>query len=134
MTEAKKVHPDYERIDKLLSELNIWGDTTDIEESRTRRDIGTILIDRIFGDDGDFDIKYGRHVNKDEIQPKQFQSTNKVEIKQIDDQELGDSYKISVTISDLNLDHRERTKLYFDGYISETDGLVEKRPTVIRKG
>lgn len=134
MTEAKNVHPDYERVDKMLTELNIWSDTTDIEEARTRRDMGTILIDRIFSDDGDFDIKYGRHVDEDSIEAKQFQSTNKVEIKQIDDEEFGESYKISVTISDLNLDHRERVKLYFDGYVSEKDGIIEKRPTVIRRG
>lgn len=126
-------HNDYILIEELFTNLNIWDHPSIEQEVRFREYMRDIIVGKFLDSQSDFDVKYGRNVDKQEFDPKRFQATRKVEIKKENDDKLGQIYKISVCISDINVNPSDRVNLYFDGIISNKNGIEPDKPITIRR-
>lgn len=125
-------HRDYILIEQLLRNFDIWNHPSKDQEAGFREYMRDIIVGRVLGSKSDFDVKYGRNIDKQELEPKRFQSTRKVEIKKPDNRD--EIYKISVCISDINVNPSDRVNLYFDGIISKMNGIESDKPITIRRG
>jgi hypothetical protein len=132
MTEVQQTHPEFEMWEDMLENLNVWNNPNALDEATTRRSIEIEVIENTFSDDTD--VKYGRNVGEDDISPKMFQSTDRVEIERVQSDELGKTYRLSARLTDLNPDPKNRLTLHFEGYISEQNGFETKHPVIIRRG
>lgn len=129
MSQTQNIHPDFKDFDELLKNLNVWEDPSVIEKSTTRKYIESEVVERAFSDESE--VKYGRNVDKNSLEPKHFQSTDKVEVEREDSEELGKTYNITAKVSTLG--PNETVKIFFDGKVSEKEGLQENRPILVRK-
>lgn len=129
----KQIHEDYNMISDLLEYLNIWENPSKKQEVSFREYMRDIVVTRIFESGSKYDIRYGRTVNQNDINPRDFQLTKKVEIKKVKDKKHGQIYKISVKISDMNINDSNRINIYFDGIISRQNGLEAKKPIMIKR-
>lgn len=136
MTKGQDVdaHNDYTLIEELFTNFDIWDHPSKDQEVKFREYMRDIIVGRVLDPQSDFDVKYGRYVDKQELDPKRFQATRKVEIKKQNDDNLGQIYKISVCISDINVNPSDRVNLYFDGIISQKNGIESDKPITIRRG
>jgi hypothetical protein len=132
MTEAQQTHPEFEKWEEMLENLNVWNKPSAMEEATTRRSIEVEVIENTFTDGTD--IKYGRNVDEKDISPGIFQSTDRVEIERVQSDELGKTYRLSARLTNLNPDPQSRLTLHFEGYVSEQNGFETKHPVIIRKG
>ena len=132
MKETRQTHPEFDKWEQLFDNLNVWDTPDEVDEATTRRTIEVELIENTFSEDTD--IKYGRDVENNQVSAKDFQSTDRVEIERIQDDELGRTYRVSAKLTDLNPNPKERHTLHFEGYVSEQNGLETKHPVIIRKG
>lgn len=128
------VHTDYIQIEELFANLDIWDHPSIDQEVVFREYMRDIIVSKVLDPESTFDVKYGRYVDKNSIEPKRFQATKKVEVKKENDDQLGKIYKISVCISDINVNPSDRVNLYFDGIISKENGIEPDKPITIRRG
>lgn len=128
MSKTTKIDQEYEEFEELFNNLNIWENPNEVEESSARKYLESKIIQFVFGDKSD--VHYGQRVNKSDLEPKFFQSTEKIEVEKVDDEEYEDAYKIDAKISTLSVD--TPVSVYFDGYVTKDNGLIEARPTQIR--
>lgn len=129
MSQTHNIHPDFKDFDELLKNLNVWENPDLSEKATTRKYIESEVVGRTFGDEAE--VKFGRNVDKNSLEPKMFQSTEKVEVERKDSEELGKAYKITAKISTLN--PGDEVKIFFDGTVSEEKGMNENRPILVRK-
>ena len=127
-------HNDYILIEELFENLDIWDHPSIEQEVRFREYMRDIIVGKFLDSKSDFNVKYGRYVDKQEFDVKRFQATRKVEIKKENDNKLGQIYKISVLISDINVNPSDSVNLYFDGIISKKNGIEPDKPITIRRG
>lgn len=129
MSQTQNVHPDFKEFDELLKNLNVWENPDLSEKATTRKYIESEVVERVFSDEGE--VKFGRNVDKNNLEPKIFQSTEKVEVERKDSEELGKAYKVTAKIS--TLDPKDEIRIFFDGTISEAKGMDENRPILVRR-
>lgn len=129
MSQTQNVHPDFKEFDELLKNLNVWENPDLSEKATTRKYIESEVVERVFSDEGE--VKFGRNVDKNSLEPKIFQSTEKVEVERKDSEELGKAYKVTAKIS--TLDPKDEIRIFFDGTISEAKGMDENRPILVRR-
>lgn len=124
---------EFKLIEHLLDNFNIWDNPSKKEEVEFREYIRDVIIGKVLDPESEFNVKYGRNVNEENSNPRDFQSTKKVEIKKVEDEKYGEIYKISVCVSDINVDSSNRKRLYFNGIVSRQEGIEAKKPIVIRR-
>lgn len=129
MSQTHNIHPDFKDFDELLNNLNVWENPDLSEKATTRKYIESEVVERTFGDEAE--VKFGRNVDENSLEPKMFQSTEKVEVERKDSEELGRAYKITAKISTLN--PNDEVKIFFDGTVSEEKGMNENRPILVRR-
>ena len=129
MSKTEKIHPDYTHFKEMLDNLGVWDNPDKVEEATTRKYIESEIVEYAF--DGDSNVKYGRNVDESTIEPKMFQSTEKVEVERVDTDDKGSAFKINAKIS--NLDPNNKINMFFDGFITELDGFVEEKPIIVRQ-
>jgi len=127
------VNDEFKLIEHLLDNFNIWDNPSKKEEVEFREYIRDVIIGKVLDPESEFNVKYGRNVSEENSNPRDFQSTKKVEIKKVEDEKYGEIYKISVCVSDINVDSSNRKRLYFNGIVSRQEGIEAKKPIVIRR-
>lgn len=133
MKSEDSIHSDFKLIEQLLDNFNVWENPSKKEEVEFREYIRDVIVSKVLDSESNFNVKHGRNVDKENINPRDFQSTKKLEIKKVDDEKYGEIYKMSVCISDINVDSSNRRRLYFNGIVSREKGLEAKKPIVIRR-
>lgn len=133
MTTQDSIHDDYNLINQLLENFNVWNNPSKKEEVEFREYMRDMIVGRVLDPESDFEPKYGRNVDRENVNPRDFQLAKKVEIEKVDDKQYGEIYKLSVCISDINVDSSNCRRLYFNGIISRQEGLESKKPIVIRR-
>lgn len=129
MSKTEEVHPDYTQFKDMLDNLGVWDSPNKVEEATTRKYIESEIVEYAFG--GDSNVKYGRNVDENNIQPKLFQSTEKVEVERVKTDDKGSAFKINAKISTLN--PNKKINMFFDGFITEFEGFVEEKPIIVRE-
>jgi hypothetical protein len=129
VSQTEKVDMHYEHFDELLKNLNVWDGPNKVEEATTRKSIETEIVEYAFSDASD--IKYGRNIDESEINPKMFQSTEKVEIERVETDDKGHAFKINAKIA--TLDPSKKINMFFDGFVTEKEGFVENKPIIVRE-
>lgn len=129
MSKTEKVHPDYTRFKDTLDNLGVWDRPSKVEEATTRKYIESEVVEYVFS--GESDVKYGRNVDKSSVEPKIFQSTEKVEVERVKTDNNASAFKINAKISTLNPNNK--LNMFFDGYITENEGFIEEKPIMIRR-
>lgn len=133
MSNATQKHPAFERVEELFDNMDVWDKPTEIDEITTRKVLESEIIDYTFS--GEPDIQYRGGVKQNRVTPKMFLSTDRITVKPLDyDEEYGESYLVKAKISDLNPEPNEVLSIYFEGYVSEIQGIKNKEPIIIRKG
>lgn len=122
MNQTKEIDQKYHEFEKLINGMN-WEAPSALEEATTRKHIESWIIDFVFTDEAD--IRFEGNVDESEVRPTDFTTTEKVEVKEIEE----DGYKISAKISTIN--PRNKTNLFFEGRILESEGLVQTEPVNI---
>lgn len=133
MKSEDSIHSDFKLIEQLLDNFNVWENPSKKEEVEFREYIRDVIVSKVLDSESNFNVKHGRNVDKENINPRDFQSTKKLEIKKVDNEKYGEIYKMSVCISDINVDSSNRRRLYFNGIVSREKGLEAKKPIVIRR-
>lgn len=129
MSQTEKVHIDYKNFDELLENLNVWEGPNKVEEATTRKCIEAELIEYAFSEESD--VKYGRNVDESRITPKVFQSTEKVEVERVETDNKGDAFKINAKLS--TLDPSKKVNMFFEGFVTEKEGITEEKPIIVRE-
>jgi len=120
----------FQYVDDLFKNMDVWDEPTSLQEVTTRRNIEAEIIEAV--SNGQVPVDFGSHVDESEVDLSNFVSPEKIAVHRREDNRRGRMYEVTVVISDLNLNPRQRLALYFDGVISERNGVEVNKPAVIR--
>lgn len=136
----------FQRLTSLLDNLDAWNSNqTEKQEAGIRSGAAFEILTAVFS--SNVPIRYGRDVKQNAIDARTFETAEYVSVKRCDT-DSGDAYEVNITASaprdnltvrkdrrdNLILETNENNNLIlnFEGYITEQDGVVAKRPAIIR--
>lgn len=129
MSQNIKINKRFKYFRELVNSLNIWDNPSQIGISKTRQYLQSIIISYTFGNNSE--VNFGRGVDPNDVDPRDFQFTDKVKLNRKNADEQGEYYIIKAVISTISINRP--IKLYFDGIITKEKGLEQNKKIHIKR-